>query len=275
MTALRRLLRNLGATFGLFVVLTLIFLAVAAPVVAGYDPGKANLAAALQGPSAKHWLGTDELGRDLWSRMVYGSRISLRIAVVSVAIASFLGVALGAAVGFAGGWADKLTMRLIDALLSFPRILVAIIFVAVLGPGVSSLEWAIGLSTVPNFAQLARSAVLVEREKEYVLSARALGATESRVLIRHIIPNTVGPLLVQVTLNVAAAVLVASGLSFLGLGLQPPTPEWGAMVATGRSYLDSNPHMVVVPGMAIFATVLSVNLLGDGLAEALDPKRRR
>jgi ABC-type dipeptide/oligopeptide/nickel transport system permease subunit len=273
--ALRTLLRNRSAKVGMVIVSLAILTAIFAPLIAPYDPLKANLREMLQTPSLRHLLGTDELGRDILSRIIYGSRISLTLGVVSVGIGLMGGLPLGAVGAYYGGLADLIIMRFIDILLAFPAILLAIVVVSILGPGLYNAMIAVGISQLPFYARLIRSVVLSIKETEFVEAARALGAADSWILFRHIVPNAIGPIIVQATLNVASAILSAAALGFLGLGAQPPTPEWGTMLSKGRVYLRVAPHVTTFPGLAILLTVLGFNLLGDGLRDALDPRMVR
>jgi len=250
----------------------LLLMALLAPVLAPYDPLAQDLYQRLQPPSADHWLGTDDFGRDILSRIVFGSRISLRIGLIVISLALTGGTLFGLVAGYRGGMVDMLIMRLMDLMLAFPSILLAIAIVAVIGPGIENAILAVSIVLVPQFARLVRSSVLTVREATYVEAARALGATESRLLFYSILPNCTAPLIVQTTLGMGAAILDAAGLSFLGLGAQPPVPEWGAMLSGGRELLLRAPWVMTFPGLAIFTVVLGLNLFGDGLRDALDPK---
>ena len=250
----------------------LLLMALLAPVLAPYDPLAQDLYQRLQPPSADHWLGTDDFGRDILSRIVFGSRISLRIGLIAISLALTGGTLFGLVAGYRGGMVDMLIMRSMDLMLAFPSILLAIAIVAVIGPGIENAILAVSIVLVPQFARLVRSSVLTVREATYVEAARALGATESRLLFYSILPNCTAPLIVQTTLGMGTAILDAAGLSFLGLGAQPPVPEWGAMLSGGRELLLRAPWVMTFPGLAIFAVVLGLNLFGDGLRDALDPK---
>ena len=250
----------------------LLLMALLAPVLAPYDPLAQDLYQRLQPPSADHWFGTDDFGRDILSRIVYGSRISLRIGLIAISLALTGGTLFGLVAGYRGGMVDMLIMRSMDLMLAFPSILLAIAIVAVIGPGIENAILAVSIVLVPQFARLVRSSVLTVREATYVEAARALGATESRLLFYSILPNCTAPLIVQTTLGMGTAILDAAGLSFLGLGAQPPVPEWGAMLSGGRELLLRAPWGMTFPGLAIFAVVLGLNLFGDGLRDALDPK---
>lgn len=265
-----RLLRD-RFTVGAGIVLLLIVLgSILAPFLTKYDPEQAQQGARLLGPSFEHWFGTDELGRDVFSRILFGGRISLTIGILAVGLALTIGGTLGLIAAYISKL-DNLIMRLMDVLLSLPGILLAIAIVAALGPGVYEVMIAVGIGSIPVFARVTRSAVLGVRSETYIEAVRSLGASDLRIIIRHIVPNSFAPVLVFATLQMATAILSASILSFLGLGPQPPTPEWGAMVSAGRRYMTDAPHVVLVPGMAIFVVILCFNLIGDGLRDALDP----
>ncbi len=267
-----RLLRNPVAMAGGAVVVLLILVAVAAPYIAPYDPIVQDLAHSLAGPSLSHLAGTDVHGRDIFSRIVFGTRISLRIGFLGMLLGCVAGVILGLAAGYYGGWADTLIMRLLDVQLAFPGLLVAICIIAIIGPGLENVIFAVGIFSVPLFARVTRGQVLSLKEQEFILAARMMGAQDGRIMLSHLLPNAVAPILVLCTLRIATAILTAASLSFLGLGAQPPTPEWGAMLSDGRAYLAVAPHVATTPGLAILVTVLAFNLLGDGLRDALDPR---
>jgi peptide/nickel transport system permease protein len=269
---LRTLLGSRTATFGLGLTVLLVLVALFAPWLAPYRPDEIHPVDSLSPPSARYLLGTDDLGRDILSRVVFGARVSLMVAAIAIGIAALVGVPLGLAAGYAGGTLDSLLMRLMDALLAFPAILLAIALMAVLGPSLHNAMIAIGIIYVPAFARITRANVLSLREKEFVEAARALGAGSVYVATLVILPNCLSPLIVQGSLAVANAILVEAALSFLGLGVQPPDPSWGSMLAFGRSLLSQAPWYATFPGIAIFVTVLSLNFLGDGLREALDPR---
>lgn len=267
--------RNVAAMLALFVVLAFIMTAIAAPLVTSWESAtRVVLRQALQPPSTTYPLGTDELGRDLLSRIIWGARVSLLVAIVAVGISLALGVAIGALCGYFGGRVAELTMRVMDFMLAFPRILLAIIFITVLGPGMVGLTLAIGISTVPIDARLFRAPVLSLRQREFVLAARALGAGHGRIIGLEILPNTASLMIVQGTISLAEAILIASGLSFLGLGPEPPTPEWGAMIASSRAHIVTTPHVVFAPGIALFVVILAFNVLGDALRDYVDPRVR-
>ncbi len=273
--AWRRLRRNPAAMGGLAVVLVFALLAVFAPFAAPDDPLAQDLDARLLPPSRAHLLGTDDLGRDLLSRIIYGGRVSLTVGFVSIGLALIIGALLGLLAGFYGRWADSVTMRTMDIMLAFPATLLAIFIVGVRGPGLNNAMLAIGVINIPIFARIVRGSVLRVRQEDFVEAARALGASRTRILGRHILPNTLAPIIVQTTLGVGSAVLEAAGLSFLGLGAQAPTAEWGAMLANTREFLRDAPWAATFPGIAILLTVVGFNLLGDGLRDALDPRLRQ
>ncbi len=271
----RRLRRNQAAIAGAGIVTIFVLLAVLAPVLVPFNPTQGNLNDRLQPPSAAHWLGTDELGRDLLSRILFGARISLQIQIVAVVLALVVGVALGSVGGYLGGYMDNIIMRAMDILLAFPGIFLALAIIAALGPGLLNLMLAAGISSVPQFARIVRASVLSLKEREFVEAARALGGGSNRIMFRHLLPNCLAPIIVQSTLRMATVLLTASGLSFLGLGVQPPTPEWGAMLSNARSYLIVAPHVATIPGLAIMVVVVGFNLFGDGLRDTLDPRLRQ
>lgn len=278
--ALRRLRKNKTAVAGFFIIVFFLAMALAAPVLAPHDPLEQSLYAKLKPPvwqvggSWTHVLGTDDFGRDLLSRLIYGARVSMVVGVVSVSIALFFGTLAGSLAGFYGGLLDNVIMRFMDLLLAFPSILLAIVIVAFLGPSLQNAMIAIGVVSIPRYARLVRGSVLEEYAKDYVQAARALGAGDGRLIFLHILPNCLAPLIVQTTLGFASAILEAAALSFLGLGAQPPTPEWGAMLANGRALILRAWWAVTFPGLMILFSVLGFNLLGDGLRDALDPRLR-
>lgn len=267
---LRRLYKNPSVILGLGIILLWTIAAIFAPVLAPKDPLEVNFIGRVP-PSGEFWLGTDRLGRDMLSRILYGARISPMIGIVSVVLGLLVGTTIGTLAGYVGGRTDTLLMRFIDALLALPGILLALVVIAALGPSLTNVMIAVGISTVPEYARLARSSVLSVREMPYIEAARVLGSSNLRVIVRHVLPNIAAPLIVLSTLKVGSAILVGSGLSFLGMGAQPPTPEWGLMTAEGRAFLDRAWWMSTFPGLAILTTVMAFNLLGDGLREALDP----
>lgn len=272
--AIRRVTRNRGAVIGLTVTLFWVACALLAPAISPYDPIKMVPAARLSAPAAEHWLGTDLYGRDLLSRVIWGSRLSLRVGILSVLIGAFAGTLMGLVAGYFGRVADEIIMRLVDAMLAFPGILLALVIVAFLGPGLDNVILAVGVGLVPSFARLVRGCVLSAKEELYVLSATVIGCKASRIIVRHILPNIAAPLIVLATLSVAWAILGAASLSFLGLGAKPPTPEWGTILSEGRDYLRVAPWITTFPGLAIMTLVIGVNMMGDGLRVALDPRMK-
>jgi len=273
--AWRRFTRNRAALAGLGLVLFFLLMAIFGPWVAPRDPLKQQLDGALAGPAWSHGLGRDELGRDILSRILYGARISLGMALGACLIAAGAGVTIGLAAAYRGGALEEIFMRTVDVVLAFPGFLLAIAVVSALGPGIVNVAVAVGVNTIPGFARIAHSTAHAVKETEHVAAARALGNSGPRILWRHILPNCLAPIVVQFTLRMGTVVVIGSGLSFLGLGAQPPSPEWGAMLSTAREYLRTAPHLSLVPGLAILLLVLGWNLLGDGLTEALNPKLSR
>jgi len=273
--AWRRLRQNKIAMVGAVIVLVLVLSALLAPVLAPHNPLSGNIIDRLQPPSAAHWFGTDSQGRDVLSRIIFGSRISIQVGVISVVIALLIGTLLGALGGYYGGWLDNAIMRLMDIMLAFPSVLLAIAITAMLGPELKNAMIAIGVVNIPFYARIVRSTVLSVKETEYVEAARAIGASDARIIFRHVLPNCMAPIIVQTTMGIGTAILDAAGLSFLGLGAQPPTPEWGAMLSDGRSVMQQAPWMMFFPGLAIMLVVLGFNLLGDGLRDALDPRLKQ
>jgi peptide/nickel transport system permease protein len=268
----RRFRRNHLGLVGAVIVLLLIAMAVFAPQLAPKDPADQNLRARRTPPNAEYLLGADEFGRDILSRIIYGTRASLTVALASVALGLTLGSFLGALAGYLGGWVDSLVMRTMDLFLAFPYLLLAIIIVSALGPGILNTIVAIAVWTIPAFARVARSAVLQLKERDFVTAAISLGAKEARIMGVHLLPNFAATLVVYASLYLAYAILMESALSFLGLGVQPPTASWAGMIANGRNYVTSAPHIATIPGIAIAIAVLGFNLLGDGLRDALDPR---
>ena len=272
--AVRRFRGRPAAVFGLVVIAVFVLAAIAAPLVAPYNPDATSWTLIRKAPSAAHWMGTDENGRDVFSRVVFGARASLLAGVVSVLIALGIGVPLGLLAGFAGGKVDAVIGRLVDAMLACPFLILAIALAAFLGPALTNAMIAIGVTAAPVFVRVARGATMDAATNEYVEAARALGNPPWRVAIRHVLPNIVPPVLVQATLAIAAAIIAEASLSFLGLGQQPPAPSWGSMLNSAQRFLTQAPWLAVFPGLAIFLAVLSFNLVGDGLRDALDPRRR-
>ncbi|MDF1526662.1 MAG: ABC transporter permease [bacterium] len=277
---LEKLLKNKTGVAGLVIISVFVFLALFAPLISPHSPVENALYDQLippmweDGGSGKNILGTDDLGRDMLSRLIFGARVSLIVGLVSVGIALILGTLFGAIAGYFGGWLDNVIMRIMDIILAFPGILLAIVIVAYLGPGLRNAMIAIGVISIPRFARIVRASVLEENEKDYVLAARAVGARNRRILFNTVLPNCMAPIIVQASLGFGSAILDAAGLSFLGLGAQPPIPEWGAMIAMGRSMILRAWWVMTFPGIAILFGVLGFNLLGDGLRDALDPRLR-
>jgi len=272
---IKSMLRNRLALVGWLIVLVLLFAAVFAPWVAPYAPEEQFSTDARQPPSLQYIFGTDTIGRDIFSRVIYGARVSLFVGLASMAMATLLGVSIGLLSGYYGGWLDTVLMRSMDALLAFPAILLAIFIVAVLGPSLVNAVLAVGVVYTPTFARLTRASALSIREQEYLEAARAVGMRNLPIMLRVILLNSLSPIVVQFSLGIGYAILVEAGLSFLGLGVQPPTPAWGSMLGAGRNYMSFAPWLTTFPGLAIFVTVLGFNFVGDGLREALDPKMRR
>lgn len=273
--AWKRLSRNIFAMLGLVMLAIILAVAVFAPQIAPYDPNLQDYAVAMQGPSSSYWLGTDNFGRDILSRIMYGAQISLRLGLFGTLIGASVGSVLGALAGFFGGWVDTLIMRLLDVQMAFPGILLAIIVIAVMGVSEINVIIAIGVFSLPTFARVIRGSFLVLREQDFVLAARASGAGSNRILFRHLMPNSLSPILVLSTIRLGTAILTAASLGFLGLGVTPPAPEWGTMLSEGRNYMQLAPHIAIFPGLAILLTVVALNLLGDGLRDALDPRTRK
>lgn len=273
-TVMKTLSKNKMAVLGLVILILLLVAGIFADFIAPYDYAKQDLAHAFESPNMAHLFGTDEFGRDIFSRVIYGARMSLLVGFVSVGIAVVIGGTLGAIAGYYGKWVDNLIMRLMDVLLAIPQTLLAIAIVAALGTGLFNLMIAVGISSVPKYARIVRASVLTIRGEEYIEAARASGTGNAKIITKHILPNCMAPVIVQVTLGIAGAILTAAGMSFIGLGIQPPAPEWGNMLSSGRDYIRDCAYMTMYPGLAIVITVLSLNLLGDGLRDALDPKLR-
>ncbi len=265
-----RFCANHSALFGLLVLLVIVFAALFAPLLSHHDIFAQNLAHRLQPPSASFWLGTDELGRDIYSRLLYGARITLYIACLTAVIITPLGLLVGTSAGYLGGWVDTVLMRLVDIFLAFPSLILALAFVAALGPGIENAIIAISLSSWPPIARLARAETLSIRKMDYIAAVRLQGASSLHIILRHIIPMCLPSVVVRVTLNMAAIILTAAGLGFLGLGAQAPSPEWGAMLASGREFMLNNGWIAAIPGLAILFTSLAFNLLGDGLRDVMD-----
>lgn len=271
----RRFRRNKMAVFGLIVIVILTLCALFPQVIAPYGYDDQNLSQLFLSPSLRHLFGTDNFGRDIFSRVVYGCRISLLIGLTSVSISCVLGVALGCIAGYYGNRVDNLVMRFIDIMLAIPNMLLAMSIVAALGIGTRNLILAIGIGAVPGYARIVRGSILSVKEQEYIEAARSVGAGDLRIILRHIVPNCLAPIIVQATMSIATAILSTASLSFIGLGIEPPTPEWGSMLASGRAFLRDHWFVVTFPGVAIMLTVFAFNLFGDGLRDALDPKLKQ
>lgn len=270
----KRLKRSKAAMVGLVLIVMFLCMALFAPLIADYDTQviKLNIPERLQSPSLDHWFGTDEYGRDIFYRIVYGTRISLFVGVISVGIALSIGGFLGAIAGYYGGRLDNIIMRVLDVLLAIPAILLAITIVSALGSSIINLMIAVGISNIPGFARVVRASVLSVKDQEFIEAAKAIGAKDHVIILKHVLPNSMAPIIVYATLKVATAIMATASLSFIGLGVQPPTPEWGSMLAGGRQYMRDHMYIVLFPGLAIVLAVLSLNLIGDGLRDALDPK---
>lgn len=275
LSLLGRLLQVRLAGVGIVVVVALVLLALTADLISPYKPDYQDYTAVLQAPSRAHLMGTDELGRDVLSRVIYGSRVSLEVGLVAVGIAAVAGIALGLLGGFVGGKLDEVLMRAVDSIYSFPAILLALAITAALGPGIGNVMIAIGVVNVPVFARLVRAQALSVREREFVLAARVAGAHPVSIMLRHVWPNVTAPIIVQASLSVSLAIISETSLSFLGVGVQPPTPSWGSMLHTGTQYMENAPWLSIFPGLAIFVTVLGLNFMGDGLRVVLDPRLRQ
>lgn len=272
-----RLKKSKLAMFGLYVLLALIILAILADVIYDYDTDviEPNYSIVLQEPSSEHWFGTDNLGRDVFARVIYGSRISLKVSIMSIVISLIIGGGFGAVAGYYGGRVDDILMRIMDVFLAIPNMLMAIAVVASLGPSMFNLMLAIAISNIPRFARIVRASILGVKDEEFVEAARACGATNTRIIIREVLPNCMAPIIVQGSIAIASSILIIASLSFVGLGVTPPTPEWGSMLSEGRTYIRDSNYLTIFPGLAIAITSLSINLLGDGLRDALDPKLKR
>ena len=271
---MRRTFANPVSAFALIVVIVLVVVAVIGPAIAPYDPLRPDFRRIAEPPSAQHWLGTDQNGRDILSRVIHGTRISVSIGVAAVLLGLAVGTTMGLVAGYFGGRIDTVLMRTVDVMLAFPGILLAILIISVFGSSVINIIVALAAFSVPTFARVSRSSALTLRTLDYVQAARAVGGSPFRVLVRHVLPNAWAPVVVYGTLRCATAILGGAALSFLGLGISPPTPEWGLMVSQGREIMRSAPHVMLFPGLAIFVTVLAVNLLGDVLRDVMDPKTR-
>ncbi|MCL1994287.1 MAG: ABC transporter permease [Spirochaetes bacterium] len=271
----KRFRKNKAAMSGLIVITILVLSAIFANVIAPEGFDEQNLTRTFQPPSREHLMGTDNLGRDQFSRIIFGTRTSLQVGFVAVSIAMVIGSLIGAIAGFFGGKVDNIIMRFVDILLAIPGILLAIAIASALGTGMTNLMIAVGISAIPSYARIVRSAALSVREQEFIEAARAMGGSDTRIIMRHVLPNCMAPIIVQVTLGLAGAILSAAGLSFIGLGIMPPTPEWGSMLNVGRRFIRDHWFLTVFPGLAIVTVVLAFNLVGDGLRDALDPKLKK
>ncbi|WP_440409012.1 nickel transporter permease [Neorhizobium petrolearium] len=267
-----RLRSNLSALFGLAVIVVILAAALLAPLLATHDIFEQDLAMRLLPPSAEHWLGTDELGRDVYSRLIYGARITLYIALLTTVIVAPIGLLVGTTAGYLGGWVDTVLMRIVDIFLAFPNLILALAFVAALGPGIENAIIAISLASWPPIARLARAETLTIRKSDYIAAVRLQGASKLRIIFGHVVPMCIPSVVVRVTLNMAAIILTAAGLGFLGLGAQPPSPEWGTMLSSGREFVMTIWWIAAIPGSAILLTSLAFNLFGDGLRDVLDPR---
>lgn len=268
----KELRKNSTAMLGLCILLVEIILVILAPVIAPYDYTAMDIVAAQQGPSAAHWFGTDELGRDIFSRVLYGGRYSISMGVLAVMISTTVGMTIGAIAGYFGGKVDNILMRLLDVIQSLPAMLLSIVLSAVLGPGYFNTILALSVNGMPASARMLRAQMMKVRGNEYIEAAQSINCSKFRIIVKHMIPNSFSPNIVQATMSIAHMIVMAASLSFIGLGVQPPTPEWGAMLTGARQFIRQCPHMVIFPGLAIAVTVLAVNLMGDGLRDALDPK---
>lgn len=266
---------NKLAMVGLGIIIFLVIIAICGPLLMKYDPNVGELKDSLKPPSSSHWLGTDEQGRDILCRIIDGTQISLRVGIISVAIALSIGTLVGSLAGYYGGKIDLILMRLMDIVLAFPSLLLAIAFMSALGKGIDKAIVAISIVTIPEYARIVRGSILSIKESEYVQAAKVIGNNDFAIISKHILPNILSPIIVRATLGVSTAILETAALGFLGLGVQPPAAEWGTMLGAGRGYFYNAPHLVFFPGMAITITVLAFNLLGDGLRDALDPKLRK
>ncbi|WP_129688162.1 nickel transporter permease [Gottfriedia acidiceleris] len=267
--------KNKLALVGGYIVLFYILVAIFAPLISPKDPFAIDLMNKLQTPSLEHWMGTDDKGRDILSRIIYGSRLSISVGFISVLFGAIFGITLGLLAGYYGKWVDTIIMRVVDVLLAFPGILLALAIISALGPSLINVMVAVGIFSIPTFARIVRGSTLSVRKLEYIDAIRSLGATDATIIFKHIFPNILSPIIVQATLKLATAILSAAGLSYLGLGAQPPSPEWGAMLSSGRDYLFTAPHIALFPGIAISTLVLGFNIFGDGLRDALDPRMKK
>ncbi|ATP42500.1 diguanylate cyclase [Solibacillus sp. R5-41] len=274
-TFIKRLLKNKAAVIGGLVILFIILVGIFGPSLLKTEPNAQNIINKLQPPSKEHWFGTDNFGRDIFARIIYGTQLTLKVGFLAVLIGGVTGIFLGIVSGYYGGLVDTLIMRIMDVLLAFPGILLALAIVSVLGGSLTNVIIAVGIFSVPAFARIVRGSTLQVKKLEYIDAVKALGASDGRIIFRHILPNILSPIIVQATMRIATAILTASGLAFLGLGAQPPEPEWGAMLSDGRAYMHNASHMVMFPGLMIVIVVLAFNIFGDGLRDALDPKMKQ
>ncbi|WP_188067538.1 nickel transporter permease [Brevibacillus brevis] len=274
-TFYRKLRKNKLAMVGGCIVIFYIAIALLAPFIAPHDPYEIDLVNKLKPPSSEHWMGTDDKGRDVLSRLLYGTQLSMSVGFVAVFIGAFFGIILGLLSGYYGGWVDTIISRIIDVLLAFPGILLSLAIVSALGPSLFNVMIAVGIFSIPVFARIVRGSTLTVKKLEYIDAIRSLGANDFTIIFRHIFPNILSPIIVQATMRLATAILSAAGLSFLGLGAQPPLPEWGAMLSNGRDFLFTAPHLAMFPGFAIATLVLGFNIFGDGLRDALDPRMKQ
>ncbi len=270
----RRLKKNRLAMFGLMILVLIVLVAIFADFIAPYPYDLQNYKDAKQAPSSKYIFGTDNFGRDIFSRVIYGTRVSLQIGFISLSVGALVGSVLGAISGFFGTWVDTVIMRFTDILMSIPKIVLAIAIASTLGPGLVNCMIAVAISSIPNFARVVRASTMTVKDQEFIEAAQAIGVNNFQIIFKHIFPNILAPIIVQATLGVGTSIILAASLSFLGLGVEPPTPEWGAMLSAARTFIRDEWYMVLSPGLAIMLTVLSLNLLGDGLRDALDPKLR-
>ncbi len=271
----KKLAKNKAAMVGAAIVILFVFIAILAPFLAPHDPVLTQVTNKLQPPSAEHWLGTDHQGRDILSRIIFGARVSLTVGILSTVLGAIVGILLGIVSGYYGRWIDSLIMRICDVLLAFPGILLALAIVSVLGASTTNVIIAVAFFAVPSFARIVRGSTLSVKKLEYVDAIKAMGASDARIIFKHILPNIMSPIIVQATLYIASAIITASALSFLGMGTRPPTPEWGAMLSQGRDYIRQAPHVSLFPGLVILFVVIGFNLFGDGLRDALDPKSKK
>ena len=272
---LKQISYNKLAMFGLILFVLELVLCFSAPLIAPYDYNKMDILSMNQTPSAAHWFGTDDLGRDIFSRILYGGRYSISMGVCAIAVAMVMGMLLGSVAGYFGGWVDNLLMRFLDIVQSMPGMLLTIVLSAVLGSGFFNTILALSVNAIPHQARMLRAQILKIRNSEYIEAAQSINCSRAEIIVSHLIPNAMSPMIVQATMGVANQILMASSLSFIGLGVQPPAPEWGAMLSGSRQYIRDYPHMVIFPGLAIAVTILALNLFGDGLRDALDPRLKK